>query len=101
MTTALVRYRVHESRVGDNQELVKAVFAELHSTRPDGLSYTVAQLQDGTFLHLVDAAPGALDSLTGLESFRRFQREIRGRCAEMPVSSAAVVVGRYGAWSER
>jgi hypothetical protein len=97
MTTALIRYRVHPSFIDENMQLVKNVFDELHARAPQGLSYTVAGLADGTFVHLIDTAPGmSTDALTTLEAFKRFQQGMRERCAERPHSGVAIVLGSYG-----
>jgi len=34
----MVRYRVKPERAAENVELVRAVYDELHETRPEGLS---------------------------------------------------------------
>lgn len=102
MTSALIRYRVHPSFVDENMQLVGEVFEELHTKAPPGLSYTVVGLGDGTFVHLIDTAPGmSTSALTTLEAFKRFQQGIRERCAEAPHSSDAIVVGIYGQLNAR
>ena len=97
MTSALIRYRVHPPFIDENTRLVREVFEELRAKAPQGLSYTVVGLGDGTFVHLIDTAPGmSTNALTTLEAFKRFQQGIRDRCAELPYSGDASVVGTYG-----
>lgn len=54
MTQHLVRYTVKADQVAHNEELVRAVFAELDQVQPPGLRYATFRLDDGvTFIHLV------------------------------------------------
>lgn len=39
VTRMMIRYRVKPDQVERNLELVRAVYAELESTQPDGLRY--------------------------------------------------------------
>jgi hypothetical protein len=39
--TRIIRYRTQPSQAAANEELVRAVFAELQVTQPDGLTYAV------------------------------------------------------------
>jgi hypothetical protein len=94
MPQVMVRYRVRPDRVGENEQLVQAVYAELAATRPEGLRYATFRLPDGvTFLHLAEHDED--NPLPKVAAFRRFQEGIRDRCAEPPVVTELSPVGSY------
>ena len=94
MRTVLVRYRVKPDRVAENEELVRAVYAELAETRPAGFRYATFKLDDGvSFVHF--ALDDARNSLSGVAAFQRFQEGIRERCDEPPVVAELELVGTY------
>jgi hypothetical protein len=96
MTRVMVRYKVKPEQVARNEELVRAVYAELHQAEPGGLRYATFKLPDGvTFVHLADTN-GEGTPLTGLAAFKAFQAELRERCDEPPVLSELSEVGSFG-----
>jgi len=97
MRQVLVRYRVKPERVAENEELVRAVYDELHRTEPSGLRYATFQLDDGvTFVHIALEEAGDGDNpLTALPAFRRFQQNIAERCDEPPTVSELREIGSY------
>jgi hypothetical protein len=57
MKQVIVRYKVEPERAAENEELVRAVYEELHGTRPAGLRYVTFRLDDGvSFVHLAEHA---------------------------------------------
>ena len=46
MHQRLIRYRTRPEQADANARLVEAVYAELHGTRPDGVSYATFRLED-------------------------------------------------------
>jgi hypothetical protein len=95
MRTVIVRYRVKPDRVAENEELVRAVYAELDSTQPEGFRYATFLLDDGvSFAHVAEAVDGA-NPLPTLPAFRRFQENIAERCDEPPVVSDVQLVGSF------
>jgi hypothetical protein len=71
MRRVIVRYRVKPDRVAENEELVRAVYAELAGVQPEGLRYATVKLDDGvTFVHV--AVHERDNPLPGLASFRAF-----------------------------
>ena len=97
MTRVMVRYKVKPEQVARNEELVRAVYEELHRVAPGGLRYATFKLPDGvTFIHLADT-DGAGGPLTELAAFKAFQAGIRERCDEPPVVSELSEVGSF-AW---
>jgi hypothetical protein len=96
MRQVLVRYRVKPEHVEQNEELVRAVYAELQRSEPAGFRYTTFKLDDGvSFAHLALVTEDGTNPLGGLESFKRFQEGIRDRCDEPPVVADLSTVGAY------
>jgi quinol monooxygenase YgiN len=86
MKTLMIRYKVKKDQAAANEELVHAVFDEVRTRRPAGLRYATFRLDDGvTFVHIATMAePAAGDALTGLPSFKAFQKNLHARCVEAP-----------------
>lgn len=100
MESVMVRYKVKPDQVAKNEELVRAVYDELHRIEPAGLRYATFQLEDGvTFIHLASVeTDGDEHPLTGLESFKRFQAGVADRCDEPPVLTATREIGSFRAF---
>lgn len=82
MKRVMVRYTVKPEWAAENEELVRAVHAELHQTRPAGLRYATYQLDDGvSFVHVAATEDGQ-DPLPEVQAFKRFQENIDERCDE-------------------
>jgi hypothetical protein len=97
MTTTIVRYKVKADRAEENKNFIRAVFAELDSKKPEGLRYVSFNLEDGvSFVHIaiVDAADGK-NPLPETAAFKQFVADIRDRCEEPPVATAAETIGSY------
>jgi Antibiotic biosynthesis monooxygenase len=91
----MVRYRVKPGLAERNEELVRAVYEELHRADPGGFSYATFRLEDGlTFVHLAQSED-ADSPLPALEAFREFQRDIADRCDEPPVVTELSEVGSF------
>jgi hypothetical protein len=98
----IARYKVKPERAAENEELVRAVYAELNEKKPAGLHYATFQLDDGvSFVHLtsIDAEEGQ-SPLVEVEAFKRFQKDIEDRCEETPVVSSAREIGSYRLFGE-
>src|SRR3954466_15699833 len=94
MPQVMVRYRVHPDRVAENEELVRAVYEELSTARPEGLQYATFKLPDGvTFVHVAQHAEE--NPLRAVAAFQRFQEGIRDRCDEPPVATELQEIGSY------
>jgi quinol monooxygenase YgiN len=97
MRRVLVRYTVKPERVAENEELVRAVYAELAETDPGGLRYATFKLEDGvTFVHIATEEDGSR-ALAECAAFQRFQAGVRDRCDEPPVVTELEPIGAYGA----
>src|SRR5262249_56112111 len=96
MKRIMVRYTIKPDRAAENEELVRAVYDELHETRPEGLRYATFQLDDGvSFVHLAEHDEDGPNQLTPLASFKRFQEGISERCDDPPVVSEVSTIGAY------
>ena len=96
MNHVMVRYRVKPDRAAENEELVRAVYAELHRTQPDGFHYATYQLDDGvSFVHIATQTGDAPNPLTELEAFQRFSKDIADRCEDQPALSELREIGSY------
>jgi quinol monooxygenase YgiN len=92
----MVRYRVKPDQAARNEELVRAVYDELHRTEPAGLRYATFRMQDGvTFVHLAEHED-AESPLTELAAFAKFQEGIHSRCDEPPVATELHEIGSFG-----
>jgi hypothetical protein len=95
MRRVMVRYRVKPDRVAENEALVRAVYAELAQTEPDGFRYATFKLEDGvTFVHLAETADGQ-NPLPRSAAFQRFQEHVADRCDEPPVVTRIEPIGAY------
>jgi hypothetical protein len=95
MRRVLIRYRLKPEHVERNEELVRAVYEELHRAGPSGFRYTTFKLEDGvSFIHISESE-GEESPMAGLASAREFQRGIAERCEEQPVLTELTEVGSY------
>jgi hypothetical protein len=93
MTKTMVRYTVRSEQAALNEELIRAVFAELRELEPADFRYQVLVLDDGvSFVHVVEYDDGA-NPLPGLASFRRYIAEVRERCEDQPIVTEVREVG--------
>jgi len=102
MRSVMVRYRVKPDRVNENEELVRAVYEELHRTGLDGLGYATFRLPDGvSFVHIAREHTGAGEPtrLSTVTAFQRFQENLGDRLEEGPVVTALDEVGSFRLFS--
>jgi hypothetical protein len=100
MKCVMVRYKVKPGEAANNEELVRAVYEELHRSEPSGLRYATFQLDDGvTFVHLAET-PDGRNPLAEVRAFKEFQKGIQERCEEQPVVSELREVGSYRLFDE-
>jgi hypothetical protein len=99
MRRVMVRYAVKPGLAEANEELVRAVYRELHEQRPAGLRYATFALEDGLgFVHLAEVA-GEENPLAALPAFQAFVAGIGERCEAPPVTSVLTEVGSYRLFS--
>ncbi len=99
MRRVMVRYTVKQGQAEHNEELVRAVYRELHERSPQGLRYATFRLDDGlSFVHLAEV-DGEDNPLTELPAFKAFTAGIGERCDAPPVTSSLAEVGSFGLFS--
>ena len=95
MYQRLIRYRTKPDQADANVKLVEAVYAELHRTCPDGVSYATFRLNDQvTFVHVVQVRQEP-SPLLAVKAFAEFQADIAARLDEGPVQEDLTEVGCY------
>ena len=96
MSTTVVRYHTLSEAADENQRLVEAVFADLASTKPEGLKYATFRLDDGTFVHIAEHDDD--NPLTKSAAFKEFVQRVAERCepGRGPNPQPATLVGSYG-----
>jgi hypothetical protein len=93
----LVRYRVKPDQADANEQLVRAVYEELHRADPAGFRYRTLRLEDGvSFVHIAESDSPESNPLPQLAAFQEFQKGIADRCDEPPVVMTATEVGAFG-----
>ena len=100
MGRLLIRYRLKPEHVERNEELVRAMYEELHRAAPSDFRYTVFKLEDGvSFMHISESE-GEESPMAGLASVQEFRRELADRCEEQPVLTELTEVGSYRAGAD-
>ena len=95
MQQRLIRYRTKPDQAAANTELVRAVYAELHQTRPDGFRYATLMLDDQvTFVHIVQSEHDP-SPILAVKAFGEFQAGIMDRCDQPPAQQAFTEIGSY------
>ncbi len=95
MHQRLIRYRTRPEQADANARLVEAVYAELHGTCPDGVSYATFRLEDQvTFVHLVQVRADP-NPLLAVRAFGEFQAGIADRVDQGPVTENLTEIGSY------
>lgn len=90
MTQHMVQYTVKPAQAARNEELVKAVFAELDRVQPAGLRCAAFKLDDHvSFVPLIsNENTGGQSPLPQLQARKAFHSGMRERCDGAPVRSA-------------
>ena len=95
MYQRLIRYQTKPGQADANVKLVEAVYAELHRTQPDGVSYATFRLNDQvTFVHVVQVRQEP-SPLLAVKAFGEFQAGIADRVDQGPVQEELTEVGSY------
>jgi hypothetical protein len=95
-STTVVRYRTLPERADENEQLIRAVFADLAAQNPEGIRYLALRLDDGvSFVH-VAVLTSDENPLGALRTFREFLAGIDDRCVDGPAPTSATIVGSYG-----
>jgi L-rhamnose mutarotase len=97
MRQVMVRYKIKPERVEENVELIRAVYDEIHRTKPAGLRYATFKLDDGvSFVHLaVTESEEGASPLSTVDAFQEFQKNIEDRTDEGPVVTDLDQIGSF------
>jgi hypothetical protein len=96
MMQTLIRYQTKPEKTEENKRLIQDVFRELHAASPQGVRYVSFADDDGNFFHLV-TVQSEDNPIPALPAFKRFQAEIKERCATPPEFHEFTIVGNYRA----
>jgi hypothetical protein len=102
MSKVMVRYKVKPELADRNEELVRAVYAELVATTPNGIRYATFALEDGvSFVHVAwNDRVGDESPLMKVDAFRAFIDGVQDRCDEPPATYQLREIGSYRFWSD-
>jgi hypothetical protein len=95
MRHVIVRYKVKPGQAELNEQLVKAVYEELHEAKPAGFRYATFRLDDGLSFTHISFAEGDDNPLTANKAFGKFADNIADRCEIPPQVTEMHVVGNY------
>jgi hypothetical protein len=99
MSKIMVRYKTKPVRAQENEQLIRAVYEELHSSIPVGLHYATFRMDDGvSFVHIASNETDGPSPLAQVPAFQRFQRDLSERCAQQPASVELHEIGSYRFW---
>jgi hypothetical protein len=95
VTRVMIRYKLKREEAEREPELLRAVFEEIESVRPDDLRYASFRLEDGvSFVCFVETGGGP-GPLQRLDVFRRYRAALGARCEEPPAMTELHGVGSY------
>ena len=96
MKMTMVRYKVKPEHVERNEELVRAVYAELERTEFEGLRYATFKQEDGvSFVHIAVETGDGERSLADVAAFKEFLKDIAERCDEPPNPTGLEEIGSH------
>ena len=99
-TIKIVRYTTEPEQADNNEELVRDVYAELATSKPEGLRYATLRLDDRvSFVHIA-VLDGENNPLNSCAAFAAFQAGIADRCTIAPTAADADLVGSYQLFNE-
>lgn len=96
MRHVIVRYKVKPGQAELNEQLVKAVYEELHEAKPAGFRYATFRLDDGLSFTHISFTDGDDNPLAASKAFAKFTDNIADRCEIPPQVTEMHVVGNYG-----
>jgi hypothetical protein len=91
----MIRWKLGPDALERHEEMLRTVYAELESVRPQGLRYDTYQLDDKvTFVSFVEMADGP-GVLGGLNAFQRYRAALDALCVEPPDVTVLHSAGEY------
>lgn len=96
MKNTLITVTAKPDHAERNRELIRAVYAELDATQPDGIHYATFELDDGVSLvHLYAEEDDAPTGLRDLAAFQAYSANSMERFTEPPIFSELHEIGSY------
>jgi hypothetical protein len=95
MRHVIVRYKVKSGQAELNEQLVKAVYEELHEVKPAGFQYATFRLEDGVSFTHIAFQQGEENPLAAIAAFGKFTENIADRCEIPPQVTEMHLVGSY------
>jgi len=97
MIEVMVTYKVKADRVAENEERVRAVYAELAEIDDPDVHYATFRKEDGqTFVHIASfPSPEKQAVLSNTAAFRAFQADLADRCDIAPTPEPLTYVGSH------
>jgi hypothetical protein len=97
MISVLVTYKVKKDRVAENDELIRAVYRELHEIDHRDVHYSTFKKEDGqTFVHIAFfPTPEDQAVLSNSKAFKAFQAGLGERCEIPPDPQPLQWIGSY------
>jgi hypothetical protein len=96
MRQVMVRYKLKKDRVAEHEALIKAVFAELVESAPEGIQYGAFREPDGVSYVHVAFIRGKKNPLDAIAAFEKFTARIGERCVDKPEVAEVTPIGVYG-----
>ncbi|MGH7438694.1 MAG: hypothetical protein ACRENE_23650 [Polyangiaceae bacterium] len=96
MRQVIVRYKLAKDRVEEHEALIRAVFAELAETAPEGILYGAFKQPDGVSYVHVAFITASKNPLDGIAAFKAFTARIGERCVDPPQAVEVEQIGAYG-----
>jgi hypothetical protein len=91
----IVRYKLNQGQTELNEQLVKAVYEELHDAKPAGFRYATFRLDDGVSFAHIAFTEGDDNPLAANDAFAKFTADIADRCEIPPQVTTMHLVGNY------
>jgi hypothetical protein len=95
MRQVIVRYKVKPGQAELNEQLVRAVYTELHEAKPAGFRYATFRLEDGLSFTHISFCEGDDSPLAANKAFAKFTDNIADRCEIPPQVTEMHLVGNY------
>src|ERR1700730_2039325 len=96
MKRTVIKYKTKPDMANKNAELIAAVFAELKSTRPEGVRYLSLRLEDDRFIHFVEtAAEDGTNVIPSLSESTVSERGFGNGSPTPPLPQGFTIVGNY------
>lgn len=91
----MIRWKLAPEALEHHEEMLRTVYEELESARPQGLRYDTYRLDDEvTFVSYVEMADGPA-MLGNLSAFQHYRAALDALCVEPPQVTVLHSAGRY------